>query len=97
MVQAYCVSSLNYLPLLPSGPDGVGQSAIAQGLKRNTKGEAEREGFEPSVPGKEYTRFPSVHLRPLGHLSGMTTPFNDFCCGERGIRTPGPALNTQTA
>jgi hypothetical protein len=30
---------------------------------------AEREGFEPSVPF-EYTRFPSVRLKPLGHLSG---------------------------
>lgn len=29
---------------------------------------AEREGFEPSVPF-EYTRFPIVLLKPLGHLS----------------------------
>ena len=29
---------------------------------------AEREGFEPSV-GVAYTRFPSVRLQPLGHLS----------------------------
>ncbi len=29
---------------------------------------AEREGFEPSV-GVTYTRFPSVRLKPLGHLS----------------------------
>ena len=29
---------------------------------------AEREGFEPSV-GETYTRFPSVRLKPLGHLS----------------------------
>ena len=30
---------------------------------------AEREGFEPSVPFG-HTRFPSVLLKPLGHLSG---------------------------
>ncbi len=28
---------------------------------------AEKEGFEPSVLA--YTRFPGVHLKPLGHLS----------------------------
>ena len=30
---------------------------------------AERRGFEPLVPFG-YTRFPSVLLKPLGHLSG---------------------------
>ena len=30
---------------------------------------AERAGFEPAVPIAGYTRFPSVLLRPLGHLS----------------------------
>ena len=30
---------------------------------------AEREGFEPSVRFEPYTRFPGVHLKPLGHLS----------------------------
>ena len=29
---------------------------------------AERVGFEPTV-GITYTRFPSVRLKPLGHLS----------------------------
>ena len=32
-------------------------------------GMAEREGFEPSVRYTPYTRFPGVHLKPLGHLS----------------------------
>ena len=32
---------------------------------------AEREGFEPSVRHSPYTRFPGVHLKPLGHLSGL--------------------------
>ena len=30
---------------------------------------AEREGFEPSVRGKPYTRFPGEPVRPLRHLS----------------------------
>src|SRR5690606_3477210 len=30
---------------------------------------AEREGFEPSIRCYTYTRFPSVRLQPLGHLS----------------------------
>ncbi len=30
---------------------------------------AERMGFEPTVQFDPYTRFPSVRLRPLGHLS----------------------------
>ena len=30
---------------------------------------AEREGFEPSVPGKGYARLAIWCLRPLGHLS----------------------------
>lgn len=30
---------------------------------------AEKAGFEPAVRYKPYTRFPGVHLRPLGHFS----------------------------
>ena len=30
---------------------------------------AERAGFEPAVRLKPYARFPSVYLKPLGHLS----------------------------
>ena len=30
---------------------------------------AEREGFEPSYRFNPITRFPSVRLQPLGHLS----------------------------
>jgi hypothetical protein len=33
---------------------------------------AEREGFEPSIRCDPYTRFPSVLLQPLGHLSAET-------------------------
>ncbi len=49
--QEHCGSPANHLPLLPPGPDGVGRKPIAQVLTINAKGEdAEREGFEPSVP-----------------------------------------------
>ena len=30
---------------------------------------AEKAGFEPAVRYKPYTRFPGVHLQPLGHFS----------------------------
>ncbi len=43
---------------------------------------AERVGFEPTVRGKPYTRFPSALLKPLGHLSGGF--------GGGGIRTHVP-------
>ena len=44
---------------------------------------AEREGFEPSVVS--YTRFPSVHLKPLGHLS----PDNEMGLDEKGSERVG--------
>ena len=57
------------LPLLPSGPGGVRRRRLAQCLASGARGAlAEREGFEPSVPC-EHARFPSVDLKPLGHLS----------------------------
>ena len=31
---------------------------------------AERQGFEPWIP-LQYTHFPSVRLKPLGHLSRL--------------------------
>ncbi len=31
---------------------------------------AEKAGFEPAVRFEPYTRFPGVHLQPLGHFSG---------------------------
>lgn len=30
---------------------------------------AEKAGFEPAVRFEPYTRFPGVHLKPLGHFS----------------------------
>ena len=34
---------------------------------------AERVGFEPTVRHSPHTRFPSVLLKPLGHLSALQT------------------------
>jgi hypothetical protein len=50
---------------------------------------AEREGFEPSIRCYPYTRFPSVRLQPLGHLStwdagtslGDSTGLGEFKAG----------------
>ncbi len=51
------------------------QPSLCQPKKGPNKGPlfwlAEREGFEPSVRFEPYTRFPGVHLKPLGHLSCM--------------------------
>ena len=33
---------------------------------------AEKAGFEPAVRFEPYTRFPGVHLQPLGHFSIKT-------------------------
>ena len=45
------------------------------------------------TPGKlPHTRFPSVHLKPLGHLS-FSIPINQSG-GGRGIRTPGTRTRT---
>lgn len=46
---------------------------------------AEREGFEPSIPVTQYTRFPSALLQPLGHLSAQgflsaTSEQNPLAC-----------------
>ena len=35
---------------------------------------AEREGFEPSTPVAQCTRFPGGRLRPLSHLSVLSKP-----------------------
>ena len=62
-------TSADHLPLLPSGPDGVGCRPIARSLTINAKGEIRRErDSNPRYP-HGYTHFPSVLLRPLGHLS----------------------------
>src|SRR5512147_893189 len=59
------------LPLLPSGPGGVGRRPRAQCLASSARsgGIVRRErDLNPWYP-YEYTRLPIVRLRPLGHLS----------------------------
>ncbi len=46
-----------------------GQTTVLLLINRLPVYLAEREGFEPSVRCSPYTRFPGVHLKPLGHLS----------------------------
>ena len=46
----------------------------------------EREGFEPSVRDKTYTRLAGERLRPLGHLSvfmRITDSIDSFSCAQR--------------
>lgn len=49
-----------------------GQSVPLSPKIQSTNKSAEWEGFEPPVPFKRYTRFPSEHLQPLGHHSMKT-------------------------
>jgi hypothetical protein len=42
---------------------------------------AERGGFEPPVLA--YTRFPSVRLKPLGHLSESRAPYRPYSGAAR--------------
>jgi hypothetical protein len=51
--------------------------------------EPERAGFEPAVPLAKYTRFPSVLLKPLGHLSngGHVDSAPDTQSADAAIRT----------
>src|SRR5215210_8948253 len=39
-------------------------------MQERTPAETERVGFEPTRQREPPTRFPVVHLKPLGHLSG---------------------------
>lgn len=43
---------------------------------------AERTGFEPAIRLTPHTRFPSVRLQPLGHLSKVFSILPDY----RGVR-----------
>ena len=56
----------------PSGPDFFDNRLIrVAGIFRNRakRDLAEGVGFEPTIRGVPYTRFPSVRLQPLGHPS----------------------------
>ena len=64
------------LPLLPSGPGGVHGPTLA-GPHRGAPWAGAPIGGEEGIrtPGTfRYTRFPVVHLRPLGHLSWRSPP-----------------------
>ena len=80
------------LPLLPPGSDGVHDRTshtpdyhFVNDNSRITHGE---RGIR-TLGAVTHTRFPVVHLRPLGHLSIMSIS------GERGIRTPGPVTGSR--
>ena len=63
-----CNTQRGSLPLLPSGPGGVRDSMLRRArLSKSNSYLAERVRFELTV--LSYTRFPGVHLKPLGHLS----------------------------
>ena len=84
-----CGSPFNRLPLLPSGPDGVGRRAIAQNLPSTPRGNDYGErGIRTLGARLELTPLPRVHLRPLGHLSKVVIRTISQS-GERGIRTLG--------
>ncbi len=68
---------------------------------------AEREGFEPPVPFG-HTRFPVVHLQPLGHRSMVIarrpgTPQPRYRCflpdlaGLTKLQSPGPSYRNKDA
>ena len=84
------------LPLLPSGPDGVRNTLLreAQQTTKIIDLSAEREGFEPSV-GETYTRFPSVRLKPLGHLSYTLAEENLYYLSPSNNKHKEGGLNSQ--
>ena len=56
--------SIYLTPLIPSPREGTPNQGRIFGA-----GGTERAGFEPAVHLAAHTRFPSVLLKPLGHLS----------------------------
>src|SRR6266536_2450083 len=75
---------------IPTSPEDSGP-ALARSCCR-----VWRRGWDLNPrSGSPDTRFPVVHLRPLGHLS-RSIPRRDreIKNGERGIRTPGTVAGT---
>lgn len=60
-------------------PVGRGRASglTANGASNPRKRMAEREGFEPSVPRKQYTGLAVQHLKPLSHLSALKSREED--------------------
>ncbi len=76
---------LRPLPLLPPGPDGVGGRPLRRtrlsllSAKTRMKGRINGgEGGIRTLGTLRYTRFPIVHLRPLGHLSAGWEEYNNY-------------------
>ena len=65
-----CSTQWDSLPLLPPGPGGVCEPIVAQGPAIKAGYNTGGEGGIRTHGTLPHTRFPSVLLRPLGHLSG---------------------------
>ena len=62
--------------LVSNPPLSTETRSAASNINQRLSTTTERGGFEPPVPC-EHARFPSVDLKPLGHLSNKTkTPTN---------------------
>ena len=59
----------------------------APGVAPKERRLVEREGFEPSMPLSEHTRFPIVLFQPLRHLSVEITTLNLGKAQERFVLT----------
>ena len=84
-----CGSSFNRLPLLPSGPDGVGRRAIAQNLPSTPRGNKRRErDSNPRSPVRAHTPSKGAPSTTRTSLQVHNTETKKKS-GERGIRTLG--------
>ena len=84
-----CGSSFNRLPLLPSGPDGVGRRAIAQNLPSTPRGNKRRErDSNPRSPVRAHTPSKGAPSTTRTSLQVHMTETKKKS-GERGIRTLG--------
>jgi hypothetical protein len=78
-------ASSTWPPLGAGAPAAHPRSPAGRCLPPWTRGEAERVGFEPTVPVIEYNSLAGSPIRPLSHLSDWSAAYP----GEGGIRTPG--------
>ncbi len=81
-----------HLPLLPSRSDGIGRRSLTRDPQTREKDGA--GGIRTLGTRVGYIRFPSAHLRPLGHHSSKLSSErcfrleNHLSYGETGIRLP---------
>ncbi len=80
---------------IPTSPEDSGPASWSPGRPAG-QSLAWRRGWDlnPRSTFWADTRFPVVHLRPLGHLSRILSPPDKLTSGERGIRTPGTVPRT---